>query len=151
MLTSYAFIEWPVLLIVWHNLYINTNTCNINTIVSSLLLWYRCTLSSVEEYPCLALKRAGPARLQYRCAPLAEWFVLEPCVVSLEESPGSSHSCPAELCISFVGVKWFTERSRQPTNCSQHHWINKVPVGYSSSAPPSEGQCNQTTSTASSY
>ena len=39
------------------------------------------------------------------CAPLAEWFVLGPCVVSLEESPSSSPSRPAKLCISFVGVK----------------------------------------------
>ena len=28
-----------------------------------------------------------------------------PCVVSLEESPSSSPSRPAKLCISFVGVK----------------------------------------------
>jgi len=39
------------------------------------------------------------------CAPLAEWFVLGPCVVSLEESPSSSPSRPVKLCISFVGVK----------------------------------------------
>jgi len=37
-------------------------------------------------------------------APLAEWFVLGPCVVSLEESPSSSHSRPAKLGISFVRV-----------------------------------------------
>ena len=39
------------------------------------------------------------------CAPLAEWFVLGPYVVSLEESPSSSPSRPAKLYISFVGVK----------------------------------------------
>ena len=55
------------------------------------------------NYQIESAKRQVGGSPKYTCG-LAEWFVLGPCVVSLEESPSSSHSRPAKLCISFVGV-----------------------------------------------
>jgi len=62
---------------------------------SALFSYFASNLSALSSYPTKG------------CAPLAEWFVLGPCVVSLEESPSSSPSRPARLCISFVGANRF--------------------------------------------